>query len=125
MKQTEREAAKATGVERRALKEALRDLASSVAVAPPVHIETRAPEMSGQKTRTYWRAEVVDARALLSAIVAGDVVEQAVVVDQAFLNQQARQLVCEDGTNAMNKVKLNGLLPFPGVRAVPDERRGR
>ena len=125
IKQTEREAAKARGVERRALKEELRDLASSVAVAPPVHLEMRAPEMAGQKTRTTWSAEVRDVLALLGAIVRGDVPESAVVVNQTYLNQQARAMACEDGTNAMNKVKLNGMLPFPGVRAVPDERRGR
>ena len=125
MKQTERAATKATGLERRALKEELRDVASSCAVAPPVHIETRVPETAGQKTRLYWQIEIFDLRALLAAVVAGDSPEQSIEPALSFLGQQARAMANEDGTNAMNKVKRNGLLPFPGVRAVPDERRGR
>lgn len=74
--------------------------------APIVRVQPEVPKVQGLSYRTTYHAEVIDLRALVKAVAAGDVPLLAVMASDVFLNQQARS--------------LKASLSYPGVRVVED-----
>lgn len=92
------EAAAAKGQEEKA--EMLRDQA--VEVKAPVLAAPKAP--AGIQTRELWSAEVFDAELVVASVLDGALPWEAITINQAYLDAQAR----------LHKAALN----IPGVRAV-------
>jgi hypothetical protein len=101
----EREAGNARKADQLQAKADLLAEASAAVVAPIVQREP--PRIAGIASRETWSAVVLDLKALVKAIAAGEVPTLAVLPNQPFLNTQARALKRE--------------LAYPGVRAVVEK----
>tara|TARA_Y100000310_G_scaffold98201_1_gene95895 strand:- start:1182 stop:2033 length:852 start_codon:yes stop_codon:yes gene_type:complete len=128
IKQTEKAAAKATGVEKQVLKQETKDLKATTAQAAPVVVPSGSAETAGQQTRVVWKVKVVNLHQLAQAVIDGRLVDETIAANESYLNTQARQLgrlITKAEDHPINRQNAHGLFPFPGVVAVPDERRGR
>lgn len=77
-----------------------------VVVPAPVVSVPAPPPVKGLTTKSYWRAEVTDLAALVTACASGDVPLEAVLPNEKLLGQTARA--------------LKGALRWPGVRVYED-----
>jgi len=89
------------------LEEAERVLDAPTAPVVIAPLAPALPKVKGLVLTQTWKAVVTDLRALIAGIVAGSVPIQAVKVDMAFLDNQAKA--------------LKGDLPYPGVIAVAED----
>lgn len=74
---------------------------------PVVKIASAVPKTNGTFSRETWKAEVVDIKALASAVASGKVPAEALQANMPFLNQMARS--------------FKGGLNYPGVRAIAEK----
>lgn len=110
----EQQRIEALAMERAARAEAKGDTAKAEAildaipfvVPPQVVAVPEVPKIAGLAPRSYWKAEVVDFAALVTACASGDVPLEAVLPNEKLLGQTARA--------------LKGALRWPGVRVYED-----
>ena len=81
---------------------AIDEAAKAESTLAPVPIVPEAPRTAGLSMRTYWKAEVIDVRALIQAVVDGRVAAEAVEPNVSYLNNLAG--------------RLKGQVQVPGVR---------
>jgi hypothetical protein len=75
-------------LERKALEEAA---ARESQIIPPPPIPEK-PKTDGLALRTYWKARVVNMRALLQAVLSGEVSDESIIPNMVFLNDLANKL---------------------------------
>jgi len=75
----------------------------------PVPVVPEKARTDGLLTRTYWKAEVVDAKALLQAVLAGTVSPEAIEPNMPYLNDLAGKVkdqVAIPGVRVYSEIKM-------------------
>lgn len=60
-------------------------------VQPVRKVETQTAKVAGVRNTTYYSCTVLDAQALIAAVIAGTIEPEALMPNQTYLNDQARQ----------------------------------
>jgi hypothetical protein len=82
--------ARAKGVDKQELKQALVELKAEPIIVAPIVVQPKVATTAGLQTRLNWSAKVTNLKQLQTAIAAGNVPWDAVSVNQTFLNEWAR-----------------------------------
>jgi hypothetical protein len=99
--------ARAAALEKEATPEAKAEAEAIIqapVLAPQIILPSSVPKGYGTFTRKTWKASVTDLRALVRGVAEGFVPLQAIAVNEAWLNGQARALRAE--------LKYPGVVPF-------------
>jgi hypothetical protein len=115
-------AAKAKGPEKQELKREAEIIASTPITVNPaaVTVAPRLAEVAGVGRRKNWKSRPLTGGVakLWQAVIAGRVTSACFIVDQSFMDQQAKAM--EEKFNAVNPV--TGETPFPGFEAFNDDK---